>query len=262
MQDTVIKTSVNVSLGHEDMVEMMLQEAMEQKEARLNELSVKTGELSDSYATAKCELEKVLIDSNGIRATKAYKTFMKGVTALGITADAVATVDFTSEELGELVTWPLERYEGYRSPMAHLRKKMREFEAQGKLTGNNDYNLKPTTKKYNVDVPVLIKVRLEASSEDKSINLSIKGGSIEQFKINAAAKKLMSQMKDVMTEKMKLEQESYDLEMDLFALEHDTVRAKTRFIKGMLNNSETGQELVSLMAGIQGQNLIALGPKQ
>lgn len=262
MQDTSIKTSVNVSLGHEDMVEMMLQEAMEQKEARLNKLSTESGEVADEYVATKEELEKVLIDSNGIHSTKAYKTLMKGVKALDIDADAIATVDFEKEKIGKLTLWPLDNYTNYANPMAQLRKKMREFESEGRLKGNTSYHLKPSTRDFIVDVPKCINVRLSASSEDGSVHLNVKGGSIEQFKINAKAKKLIAKMQELMNKKMKLAEEIYDLEMDLFALEHDTKRAKTRFIKGMLNNSDTGKELVGLMEGISGQNLIALGPKK
>jgi hypothetical protein len=262
MEETAIKTSVNVTLGHEDMVEMMLQEAIEQRETLLSELSKKSGNISIVYAELKKELEEVLIDSNGIRSTKSYKKFAKGIAALGIKADALATVGYTNEDIGFVIKWPLNNFEGYKSPMSQLKKRIREYESTGKLKGNNSYHHKPEHTIYTIDTPNVINVNLSATSEDKSITLKVKGGNIEQLKINAKAKKLIKQMGKAIEDKMNISQEIADLEMELFAFEHDTKRTKTKFVKGMLTNSKNGKELVTLMEGIQGNNLLNLGTKK
>lgn len=259
MDNTVIKTAVNVSLDQNDMVELMLEEQKEIRETEIQEISSRLGEYSAKYAAEKEALEEALIEGNSIRTSTQRQHFNQGVSTMKLKVIKEATVTYEHEEVGYFDYWNLSSYERYARPMTMFRSDLNKAKEEGAHRFNRcGYNVTLKKKAHTLDVPKSIALCLRAESEDGTIVLTSKGEA-KNIKMNAEVKACLKKMRSIATDWFKDDERKHILEQELFALEYDNKRSKTKFIKGMLTNSETGQELVELIQNIRGENLVKIG---
>ena len=258
MQDAAVKTSVDVRLNQDDVVELLLEGQKETKENELIALEEKLPVFREAYDKIVLELEDLMIESNGVRKTKEYKKFMQGVKALDLKVEKVAKVTYELEEVGVVLKFPLENFEGYKNPMVMLKRAMSNFKSDPQ---SMNYSLKPKENKHTVGIPTGISVIMRAVSADGMIVLTATGKSITSLKLNAQTKNLIKSMRKIADQWFKTDCEIHEIETTLFGLENDTKRSKSKFIKGMLGSSDSGKALVELMGNIQGQSLVEIGTK-
>ena len=256
MKNANISTSVDVKLGHGDIVEIMIEEQKEKKEAENFNMSQKIGGLAKKYEDTKTKVEESIIKSNGVKNDPLYKRFIKGVKALNLQSKESIHVRFRQESVGYFSYISLVNLENHKNPITSLKREISKYQRDSSSTCHGN------TKSHYVNIPETVVVDLVAYSSDLQEKFEVKFANITHLKINSAAQKQIDQLKAIAEEWLELDEKLYNLEKELFIIEHDTVRNRSKFVKGMLNNSESGKELVALMDTIQANNALQIGTKK
>jgi hypothetical protein len=156
--------------------------------------------------------------------------------------------------------------ESYGKPMPQYKKLLAEIKADqaSKSTdycfNRSSYNAAGRRKYIIFEKLGSIKVGLHAETEIPDFNITYNARiDPSNYKVNAKTKKLVSKYEDLMKDHFQALQDLQALECTLFTLEHDNVRNKAKFVKGLLANSDTGKELVKLMGTVKGSNLVQIG---
>lgn len=264
MENTIIKTGVNINLDQNDMVELMLEEQAEQREIKHSTVSTEIRDLVTEYAATKEELTKEILKVNDIKNTPEYKKFMAGVKVLGLELVSDTDVTYNHKTIGTLHTWDFNPFEDYHNPVTQLKKAISLWEEHlASKDKNHHCRSTPRALEIATEEPSYVNNKLEASSKDGSYVLKYLGDHAgdKKIKLNAKAKKLITNMEKLAKKELKLREERYNLELELFNLEHGGKRNKSRFIKSMLKNSDSGKSLVALMENIKGTNLLQIGTR-
>ena len=255
MEDTSINTSVSINLNQNDMVELIIEEQKEGIETELKSLNIALGLHLGYCEQYKKELEEILLSSNGAKNTKTYKTFTKGAKAMGMTPDTKVSVFYNTLETHEFWKWPLSNYiQYYKNPMSQLRKNM-AMEEQHYSHGIN-YRGEPKQAKFKITAPESVAVTFQAANEEKTIGLNAKTETVTALKLNKAAKDKIRLLNESEVKIFEINRDIHALEIQLFGLEYDGVRNKAKFVKGILRNTETGKNLVTLLEGFKNQSLL------
>lgn len=254
MENAVIKTGVNVNLDHNDMVELMLEEQKEQREVKQEAINTQIAAKKKKFDDLQEKLKELAIESCGVKKSAEYKKFLAGVKAMGLEVEEECYMRYTNgEKLAEsYVRYNLGAYETYKNPMTQLRKDIRNQKV-GRCHHNEIHCI--------ISVPSSINANFKAHTEDGKVSIGFCGERDLKIKFNTKGKTIIKKLETLAVELFKLQKEDYELELEMFTLEHDGVRSKSKFIKGMLQNSDTGKELVTLMENIKSSNLISIGSK-
>jgi len=267
MKEAAVQTSVNVALNQNDMVELMLEEQKEivenQIEAAVSDLAMKKELADEAWET----LSDSVVENSGIRKSAEYKRFAKILKQLKFKEEGEITVGEHKkggEESFVKIDWSI--LEGYSKPMPQYKKLMAQIKADEKSQEKNYHyssaSYRSIGNRHYIQMRTLGNINADLSAVTGTPDFSIHFGKTirkDDYKVLAKTKKLMTKYEDAEKAHFQAKIDLQKLETTLFTLEHDNVRNKAKFVKGLLANSDTGKELVKLMGTVKGSNLVQIG---
>lgn len=288
MKDANITTSVDVKVNHGDMIEMMVEEQIESLENHLSELKAQFNELEMKESELKAQIDEQLIKDLKIDKRPELKPLYEAAKKLGLEVAASANVKWYSvkerrshglSHMELLLTEGIIFDKDYQPSLRNIsgsRSAMREFKAlMSQRQSLNSMGLSMHylstqgygTKLYGYSRVKSVSTGFSASSTEDGatdVVLTKKGEEIQfkDIKLSAKTKKMFDKLDDLAQRAAAIDKEQYEVEIQLFELEHAPKRHKAKFLKAMLSSSDTGQELLKLMKGVGGTNLIEIKPKE
>lgn len=247
-----INTEVNVSINQNDIVDIMLEEQLDLKEAEIKELQNRLVILKDRQSAITSNIEELVIKSNGFTKHPDYKDFTAVTKTLKLDFELTPNVIWNAVETISHDFWNFSAFETYKNPLTMFKKARTEYETHGYV---NTYNLSPKKERVTLSVPKYIEVILKAAKN----NILISGGiiTLRDIKITKTAEKRISELHSTISSQMEVKKLIQEREIERFMLEYDSRRAKVKFIKGMLKNSDQGKQLLKLVGNIKNTNLLS-----
>lgn len=267
MENAKITTSVDVKLGHADMIEMLVEEQLENFE---NQIAAKIAEMSKLGKTERNlrkKIETSVLKDAKLDKRKDFKPLIDAAKLLGLTVDNKNSISWKPVEkaFDEENQVRFNQFEHLKSPMT----KYREAKVADPTNWGSSSLIQ--TKEYHHAYIELINTSFCANDgvikKDKyggtfvktTVELTKKGTIIYPAKQSAATKALYKKLEKVTVDASIVDKEIYALKCQLFELEHSGKRHKAKFLKAMLGNSEEGKSLLGLMKNVGGMNLLESG---
>ena len=268
MEEAKITTSVDVKLGHADMIEMLVEEQKELLEGQMATRKAESDELRDQEAELKKQIEASVIKDLKLLQRPEIKPLVKVAKELKLEVTASSNVAWEGEELPFMWDHKIDlRY------IAQGRSANKEFQEQIAIRKSIQAGTTEQAKRHHrVNLYCHSKISCvttgftassKAKKDDKlnDITLSKRGVEVKIPKQSALTKKLMKELRTLTIAAAKHSIYTLDLECQYFELEHSTKRHKAKFLKAMLNNTTEGKSLLGLMKNVGGTNLLESGQK-
>ena len=267
MKEAQITTSVDVKLGHQDMIEMLVEEQKELLEGQMAPRKAEFDAFKDQESELKKQIEESIIKDLKLLQRPEIKPLVKVAKDLKLDIATSANVEWVPEKLPFKWDHRIDlRY------IAQSRSANKDFQEQvaARLsvqagTVESALRLHRATLYHHAKIN-RVYTGFEASSKpDKDgridITLRKKGLEVKVPKQSALTTKLMKELRVLTVAAAKHHILSLDIECQYFELEHSTKRHKAKFLKAMLNNSTEGKSLLGLMKNVGGMNLLESGQK-
>ena len=259
MENAKINTSVDVKLGHADMIEMLVEEQKELLETQIADKRAEFSTLSSKQEELKEKIEEVCIKGLKLDQRKELKPLIAAAKTLKLKIESSTQVRWkTSREPFDTdAQINLTDIGSKRNAMEQFKDNMAQAQSRSGRTKSyyhaeidyvdTSFSAKSTT--YNT----------RYNDEVTDVELNKRGIQIKNFKHSAATKKLLAKLKDITEQACQVDKDIFKLKCDQFELENSGSRHKAKFLKAMLKNSETGQQLLGIMSQVGGANLLAAG---
>jgi hypothetical protein len=270
MKEVAINTAVDVKLNHADMVEFLIEEQSEILENQLIELRKTYQELMESNDAIKKQIDdqvKAEIDIENNPDTKDIMKYIKSsklsvnknmIQISWLSSNTVSYYDMKKRNVFDYdCQLPLPDYDkrGALTALNELksrRESMLSFPnlIEEPIHGINYYAYSRITQ---------VGISINASNDSGlyvRISLPTKSVNNESFKPSRKVKALYKKL-DVISEKLAANhKEQYHVNLQLAEINCGGKRHKAKFLKAMLNQSDSGQQLLDLMKSVTSTNLL------
>jgi hypothetical protein len=267
MENANITTSVDVKLGHADMIEMLVEEQLENFENQLAAKSQELTTLATEEAAIRTKLEVSVTKDAKLDKRKDLKDLKAAAKLLGLTVSSKSSIVWNpvKEPFDQEGQVNFDHIESYKNPMT----KYKEAKAKKPDGYNNGLRTKAYHHAIITDINTGFYASDKAKKEDKyggtyehtSVELSKRGASVKPAKPSAATKALYKKLEAITVKAANADKEKYAIKCQLFELENSGKRHKAKFLKAMLGNSAEGKSLLGLMKNVGGMNLLESGQK-
>jgi len=259
MEDANITTSVDVKVGHADMIEMLVEEQKELLETQIADKRAEFSTLSVKEEELKKKIEDAYVKELKLDERKELKPLIAAAKSLKLKIESETRVSWThsKEPFDKDAQINLVDIGGKRNAMEQYK----EYMAQAQSNNGRQKRFHHSEIAYvDTTFSACSKARVaQYNDEVTDIQLTKRGERINKFKPSATTKKLLAQLKKLTVEACEVDKEIFRLKCNQFELENSGARHKAKFLKAMLKNSETGQQLLGIMSKVGGTNLLEAG---
>ena len=266
MEEAKITTSVDVKLGHADMIEMLVEEQKELLEGQMATRKAESDEFKDQESELKKQIEESVIKDLKLLQRPEIKPLVKVAKELKLELTASSNVQWVAEPLPFKWDYKIDlRY------IAQGRSANKDFQQQVAArksiqlgTAESALRFHRATLYHHAKIDC-VTTGFQAVSKNKEgrtdITLNKRGVEVKVPKQSALTKKLMKELRALTVKAANHSMLTLDIECQYFELEHSTKRHKAKFLKAMLANSTEGKSLLGLMKNVGGMNLLESGKK-
>lgn len=271
MKEVAINTAVDVKLNHADMVEFLIEEQSEILENQLSELKKTYRELTDSNDTIKKQIEdqvKADLDLEKNPNTKGILKYIKSsklcanndpIQISWLTSNTVTYYDVQKRQVFDYDCQPgLPADPEKRGSLSALNEA--KAQRENMLSRHNLIEQPQAGVTYYAYSRISqIGIRINASNDSgMQVTVTLPNQSLNNnsLKLSQKVKNLYKKL-DVISEKLAANHKAqYNINVQLSEIACGGKRHKAKFLKAMLNQSDSGQQLLDLMQSVTTGNLL------
>lgn len=274
MKEVAINTAVDVKLNHADMVEFLIEEQSELLENNLRDLKKDYNELMESNRNLKKEIEDQIESELDLKNNPKTKSLLAYIKANDLLLDSENIVHISWNSNGQMSYYDVKADKSLVFDCDCQPGLPKDYEKRGSLKELNDVKvyrehcLEPNDLIENPRAGITyysysrvnqLKVRIVArGSLDTQIQATLLQKNVldKSFKPSRKVKALYKKLDAVSRKLSANHKEQYAVQLQLAEINCGGKRHKAKFLKAMLNQSDSGQQLLDLMKSVTTTNLL------